>query len=65
MDMKNANELADWSARVRKVDSSLHAAFARQQREAARKHPFWKRSRGNSQPLTASEPKQALQGGIV
>ena len=62
MDLNNTNELADWSDRVRKVDSSLHAAFARQEREAARKQPFWKRGRTDSKPLTASERKQALQG---
>ncbi|MGE0056675.1 MAG: hypothetical protein AB7P33_00430 [Dehalococcoidia bacterium] len=65
MDLNNTNELADWSARVRKVDSSLHAAFARQEREAARKQPFWRRGRGDSQQQTANERKQALQGSIV
>ncbi len=62
MDPNNPNELADWSDRVRRVDSSLHAAFARQEREAARKQPFWKRSRNDGKPLSASERKQALQG---
>lgn len=62
MDPNNPNELADWSDRVRRVDSSLHAAFARQEREAARKQPFWKRGGDKGQPLTTSERKQALQG---
>jgi len=44
MALDPATELPDWSARVRKVDSNLHAAFARQEREATRKKRFWKRT---------------------
>ena len=64
MALDAANELPDWSARVRKVDSNLHAAFARQEREAARKQPFWKRTaaaaKGN--PPAGTDLSQPVAG---
>jgi hypothetical protein len=65
MDLQNRNDPQTWSATVRKVDSSLHAAFARQQREAARRQPFWKRACRSESSSTGSETKQALQGSVV
>jgi hypothetical protein len=65
MDLDNTNELPNWSATVRKVDSNLHAAFARQEREAARKQPFWKRSPKVSNVITpsgASDRSQSIAG---
>jgi hypothetical protein len=64
MEPDAANELPDWHARVRKVDSNLHAAFARQQREAARKRPFWKRTpkSGGVTPAAQTDISQPLPG---
>jgi hypothetical protein len=64
MDLQNRNDPQTWSATVRKVDSSLHAAFARQQREAERRQPFWKRA-GRSESSSSSEARQALQGSVI
>jgi hypothetical protein len=65
MDMQHSNELQNWSATVRKVDSSLHAAFARHEREAARKQPFWKRATRQNDMAVSPEGKPAFQGSIV
>jgi hypothetical protein len=65
MALDNANELPNWSATVRKVDSTLHAAFARQEREAARKQAFWKRPSKTSTavaPSAASDLSQPIAG---
>jgi hypothetical protein len=65
MDINSDKELENWSATVRKVDSSLHAAFARQERQAARKKPLWKRAGRNKDVPTANKRPPALQGGAV